>query len=159
MSFCRQNYCCPRDASAPLCCAQHDVLVLNNQQPTTNNQQPTTNNQQPTTRSYLCPVMVARPRLGGAAEKGIPFDSGAVPATVRLGKGEPKATVSMKAFSTGRPEKWEGGSPHEASQETCQGIHRFSSRGGRLENDSSGYPPGRPGSVFGLGSGLDVSAS
>ena len=34
--------------------------------------------------------------------------------------------------------EWEGGPSGEASQETCQGIHRFSIRGGRMENESSG---------------------
>jgi hypothetical protein len=35
--------------------------------------------------------------------------------------------------------KWEGGPFGGASQETCQGIHRFSIRGGRMEKENSGH--------------------
>jgi hypothetical protein len=56
-------------------------------------------------------------------------------------------------FQAEKPEKWEGGGLGGASQETCQGTHRFSSRGGRLEKESSGALrwAGRV-SVVGLGS-------
>jgi len=88
------------------------------------------------------PRQGARPQLRGAAEKGIRFNAGAVPATVRSTSG----WATMPLFAPGfQPEnqrnEWEGGPSGGASQETCPDIHRFSIRGGRMEKESSSYLP------------------
>ena len=51
-------------------------------------------------------------------------------------RGEPHVPLFVDWFSI---IEWEGGPPGGASQETCQRIHRFSIRGGRMEKEGSGH--------------------
>ena len=62
----------------------------------------------------------------------------------------------MPLFTSCLPaDEWEGGPSGGASQETCQGIHRFSIRGGRMEKENSGRPRAATLSLFfGLGLAL-----
>ena len=85
--------------------------------------------------------MVPTPNRGARLKR----ESGSMPelspqlyASHRGGPHTPLFTVGFP-FENQRTE-WEGGPPGGASQETCQDIHRFSIRGGRMEKENSSGP-------------------